>query len=89
MKMIGEKLLVQPAKNQNVTESGFIMPEAEKKEKFLEKGELITKGSKVSSPVNIGDTVYYDRYAGTPVTIDGEAHLVMKDEDLQAFENNS
>jgi len=86
LKPIRTKILVKPLGKSNVTESGIIIPDADTKEKFLEKGYVVESGHEVSREINNSSVIYYDRWAGTEVNVEGEPFLMMKEEDVQAYE---
>ena len=86
MKMIKDRLLVKPIKIERTTIKNFVMEkDPDKKRKFIEHGTLINIGPSVLNKLNVGDTVYYGRYAGTSVSIDGENHLVIKEDEIDGF----
>ena len=44
-----------------------------------------TDNQRVGLEVKEGDTVYYSKWAGTEVTVEGETYLVMKEDDILAI----
>ena len=86
MKPIKNKALIKPISKPNESESGIFLGEVSTKTKFMEKGTLIEKGPDVYAEIPLGSIVYYDRYAGTPISISGEGHLVMRNDEIQAYE---
>jgi chaperonin GroES len=86
IKPIKNKLLVKPIGKSTETESGLFKGDADRKEKFIEKGSVIDLGPEVTKELNKAHTVYFDRWAGTSVSIDGDNHLMLKDDEIQAYE---
>lgn len=85
-----DRVLVQRVEQEAKTSSGIIIPDSAK-EKPLEgivravgKGRLNKDGEVVALQVQEGDKVLFGKYAGTDVTINGEEHLIMKEDDILA-----
>ena len=87
-----DRVLVKRVEEEEKTKGGIIIPDTAK-EKPIE-GIVIAAGSgkieggqnkKVPLDVKKGDRVLFSKYAGTEITIDGEEHLIMKEEDIIAI----
>ena len=82
------RLIVQRIEGEEKTSGGIIIPDTAK-EKPIE-GKVIAVGNgKVQEDgkvrpldVKAGDRVLFSKYAGTEVKIDGEEHLIMREEDI-------
>ena len=48
-------------------------------------GKCDEKGNRVAMAVKKGDTVLFNKYAGTEVKLDGEDHLVLREDDILAI----
>ena len=83
-----DRVLVRRVAEEEKTKGGIIIPDAAK-EKPAE-GEVIAVGSgKVDEkgkvrPVSVkkGDRILFGKYSGTEVKIDGEEHLIMREDDI-------
>ena len=84
-----DRVLVKRVEEEEKTKGGIIIPDTAK-EKPIE-GIVVVVGSgkregeenkKVPLEVKKGDKVLFSKYAGTEITIDGEEHLIMKEEDI-------
>ncbi len=84
-----DRLIVKRVAEEEKTKGGIIIPDTAK-EKPLE-GKVIAVGNgKVNEttgavrPLDIkaGDTILFSKYAGTEVKIDGEDHLILREEDV-------
>ncbi|MBI4049985.1 MAG: co-chaperone GroES [Candidatus Doudnabacteria bacterium] len=84
IKPIGDRVLVRPAKGEEVTKAGIVLPEsAEKQQK--EQGEVVAVGSgpKVKKlGLKVGQTVVFGKYAGEEIEIDKVEYKFLKDEDI-------
>lgn len=74
----GDRLLVKPAEAQEKV-GHVILPDVAQ-EKPLH-GTVIAFGDDVHG-INEGDTVCYSRYAGTSMSFEAEAHLILRDADV-------
>ena len=51
----------------------------------LASGKVLENGKKVPLQVKEGDRILFGKYSGTEVKIDGEEHLIMKEDDIIAI----
>jgi chaperonin GroES len=86
-----DRVLVRRVEEEEKTKGGIIIPDTAK-EKPIE-GIVVAVGSgrsegegkkKVPLEVKEGDRILFSKYAGTEVKIEGEEHLIMKEEDIIA-----
>ena len=83
-----DRLIVKRIAEEEKTKGGIIIPDTAK-EKPIE-GKVIAVGNgKVQEDgkvrpldVKAGDRILFSKYAGTEVKIDGEEHLIMREEDI-------
>jgi chaperonin GroES len=83
-----DRVLVQRVKEEEKTRGGIIIPDSAK-EKPIE-GKVVAVGNgKVTDDGNVralqvkaGDRVLFGKYAGTEVKIDGEEHLILREEEI-------
>jgi chaperonin GroES len=83
-----DRLLIKRVEEENKTKGGIIIPDTAK-EKPLE-GKVVAVGNgKVSEDgkvrpmdIKVGDSILFSKYAGTEVKIDGEDHLILREEDV-------
>jgi chaperonin GroES len=83
-----DRIIVKRVEEEEKTKGGIIIPDTAK-EKPIE-GKVIAVGNgKVQEDgkvrpldVKAGDRILFSKYAGTEVKIDGEEHLIMREEDI-------
>jgi chaperonin GroES len=83
-----DRIIVKRVQEEEKTKGGIIIPDTAK-EKPIE-GKVIAVGNgKVQEDgkvrpldVKAGDRILFSKYAGTEVKIDGEEHLIMREEDI-------
>ncbi len=83
-----DRLVVRRVEEEEKTKGGIIIPDTAK-EKPIEgeviavgKGKVNDKGELRPLDVKVGDRVLFGKYAGTEVKIDGEEHLILREEDV-------
>ncbi|MCX5910878.1 MAG: co-chaperone GroES [Deltaproteobacteria bacterium] len=83
-----DRLIVKRVEEEEKTKGGIIIPDSAK-EKPMEgkviavgKGKLLEDGKIHPLDVKAGDRVLFGKYAGTEVKIDGEEHLIMREDDV-------
>ena len=84
IKPLGDRVVIAPAKAEEKTASGIIIPDTAKEKP--QKGKVVAVAENKENPltVKVGNEVLYGKYAGTEITIDGEDYLIMKEEDILA-----
>ncbi len=87
-----DRVIVKRVEEEEKTKGGIIIPDTAK-EKPIE-GMVVAVGSgkveseggkKIPLEVKKGDRVLFSKYAGTEIQIEGEEHLIMKEEDIIAI----
>ena len=48
-------------------------------------GKLNDKGERIALDVKVGDQVYYGKFGGNEVKIDGETYLLLRSDDIYAI----
>ncbi|MFA5031096.1 MAG: co-chaperone GroES [Patescibacteria group bacterium] len=87
LKPLGDRIVVKPVTQEEVTKSGIVLPDTVEKEK-KEQGEIVSigEGEKIKKlNLKVGDTVIFGKYAGDEVEIDDTEYKVLKDEDVLAI----
>ncbi len=86
-----DRVIVKRVEEEEKTKGGIIIPDTDK-EKPIEglvaavgSGKSEEGGKKVPLEVKKGDKVLFSKYAGTEIQIEGEEHLIMKEEDIIAI----
>ena len=86
-----DRVIVKRVEEEEQTKGGIIIPDTAK-EKPIEgivtavgSGKSEEGGKKVPLEVKEGDRILFSKYAGTEINIEGEEHLIMKEEDIIAI----
>ncbi len=82
-KILAGKILVQPKEAETKTASGIIIPDSAKEKPHAGIVALVGAGKKDEPmEVKVGDTVFYGKYSGTELNIDGNDYLLMSQSDV-------
>jgi chaperonin GroES len=83
-----DRVIVKRLAEEEKTRGGIFIPDTAK-EKPMEglvvavgKGKLSDDGKLIKLDVKAGDRILFGKYAGTEVKIDGEEHLIMREDDI-------
>lgn len=90
---MGDRIVVKIEEAEKKTVSGIIIPDTASKARpqrgkviFVGRGNTDRKGNPIPMQVKAGDNVLFTEWAGTEIMIEGEKHLIMKEDDLLAVE---
>jgi len=82
-KVLAGKILVLPQAAEEKTSSGIIIPDSAKEKPQVGKVVLVGEGKKDEPmELKVGDVVFYGKYSGTELNIDGEDYLLMSQTDV-------
>ncbi|MCP4681701.1 MAG: co-chaperone GroES [Desulfobacterales bacterium] len=91
VKPLHDRVIVKRVADEEKTKGGIIIPDTAK-EKPAEgsivavgEGKITEDGKKQPLEVKEGDKVLFGKYAGTEINIDGEEHLIMREDDIIAI----
>jgi chaperonin GroES len=91
VKPLHDRVIVKRVEEEEKTKGGIIIPDTAK-EKPVEgiimavgDGKVADDGKKIALEVKAGDKVLFGKYAGTEIQIDGEEHLIMREDDIIAI----
>lgn len=88
IKPLSDRVLIEPAKAEEVTSGGIIIPDSAKEKPLKGKVKAVGTGTKDEEMVvKAGDTVLYGKYAGTEIEVNGEKLLMMRQSDILAIIN--
>jgi chaperonin GroES len=90
IKPLQDRIIVKRLEEEEKTKGGIIIPDSAKEKPIEGKvvaigtGKVKEDGTKLPLEVKVGDRVLFAKYAGTEVKIEGEEHLMMKEDDVLA-----
>jgi len=85
-----DRLIVKRLEEETTTKGGIIIPDSAKEKPFEGSVIAVGNGKKTDAgitplDVKAGDKVLFGKYAGTEVKLQGEEHLILKEEDVLAI----
>jgi chaperonin GroES len=88
VKPLGDRVLIRPLEEKEVKKGDIIIPDTAKEKPqegtvvAVGTGKLDDSGKKIEFNVKIGDKVLISKYGGTEIKIEGENHLIMREDDI-------
>lgn len=85
--VIGSMVLIKPAEVKDKFE-GIVMPNKQDEQSYygtvvqVGTGARLQNGERVQLDVNEGDVVYYTKFSGFELVLDGENYLVIQERDI-------
>lgn len=91
LKPLGDRVVVEPIEQEEVTAGGIVLPETAKEKP--QQGKILAagpgarddSGKRIEMDVKVGDKVLYAKYAGTEFKVDGKKLLILRESDLLAI----
>ncbi|HEY8155948.1 MAG TPA: co-chaperone GroES [Myxococcota bacterium] len=86
-----DRILVKRIDEEAKTKGGIIIPDTAKEKPqegkvvAVGKGKVTEDGKLQPLDVKKGDRVLFNKYSGTEVNVDGEEHLIIREEDVLAI----
>ena len=85
---LGDRVLVKRVAEEAKTKGGIIIPDTAKEKPVEGKvvavgaGKIKDNGERGTMEVKKGDRVLFGKYSGTEVKIEGEEHLILREDDI-------
>lgn len=88
LRPLQDRVIVKQQEAEEKTKSGIFLPDAAKEKPTKGKvvsvgpGRFDDNGKAMEIPVRVGDTVYYGKYSGTEVEVEGTKYVILRETDL-------
>ena len=88
VKPLNDRVLVRRMEAEEKMKGGIIIPDTAKEKPIEGKviavgnGKVLEDGTVRKLEVKAGDRVLFGKYSGTEVKIDGEEHLILREDDI-------
>lgn len=85
---LGDRILLKRIEEEGKSKGGIIIPDTAKEKPqegkvvAVGKGRMLDDGKLVPLEVKKGDRVLFGKYTGAEVKIEGEEHLIVKEDDI-------
>jgi chaperonin GroES len=86
-----DRVIVKRVEEEEKTSGGIIIPDAAKEKPqegkiiAVGKGKILENGKVSPLDVKKGDRILFGKYSGQEIKIDGEEHLIMREDDILAI----
>ena len=86
-----DRVIVKRIEEEGTTKGGIIIPDTAKEKPIEGKvvavgaGKILENGKKQPLEVKKGNRILFGKYAGTEIKIEGEEHLIMREDDIIAI----
>jgi chaperonin GroES len=83
-----DRVIVKRLEEEEKTKGGIIIPDTAKEKPqegkviAVGKGKVNEDGKVIPLDVKAGDRILFGKYSGTEVKIEGEEHLIMREDDI-------
>jgi chaperonin GroES len=83
-----DRVIVKRLEVEEKTKGGIIIPDTAKEKPqegkviAVGKGKVNEDGKLIPLDVKVGDRILFGKYSGSEIKIDGEEHLIMREEDI-------
>ncbi|MEG0293795.1 co-chaperone GroES [Enterococcus sp.] len=90
LRPLGDRVLVEVAQEQEQTISGFVLASSAKEKPqtgtiiAVGEGRLLDSGELAPVPVKVGETVLFEKYAGSEVKYEGKEYMIFSVKDIIA-----
>jgi len=85
---LGDRILVKRIKEEEKTKGGIIIPDTAKEKPqegkvvAVGKGKMTEEGKLLVPDVKAGDKILFGKYSGSEVKLEGEEHLILREDDI-------
>ena len=83
-----DRVIVKRIAEEEKTKGGIIIPDTAKEKPqegkviAVGKGKVNDAGKLIPPEVKVGDRILFGKYSGSEVKLDGEEHLIMREDDI-------
>lgn len=90
IKPLDDRVLVEQCQAEEKTAGGIVLPDTAKEKPQRGKvvavgtGKLMDSGQRGKMSVTVGDEIFYGKYAGSDVEVDGHKYVILKENDILA-----
>jgi chaperonin GroES len=88
LRPLADRVIVKQSEAEEKTKSGILLPDTAKEKPTKGKvisvgpGKLDDNGKPMELSVRVGDNVYYGKYSGTDIEVDGQKFVILRESDL-------
>ena len=91
---LDDRVVVEPFEAEEKTRGGIVLPDSAREKPQQGKvlatgpGKLLEKtGERGKMSLKVGDAVFYGKYSGTEIEIEGEKYVILRESDVLAVQD--
>ena len=94
VKPLDDRVLIKQSEAEEVTDGGIVLPDTAKEKPQRGKvvaagpGKMLDSGKRAKMGLKKGDDVFYGKFAGTEVKINGKDFVILRESDVLAVVEN-
>ena len=91
LRPLGDRIVVKPGKEEEVTRGGIVLPDTAKKKPregevlAVGPGKVLENGPRAPMEVKVGDVVVYSEYGGTTIEIGKDEYVILDEASVLAI----
>lgn len=91
LKPLDDRIVVEQSAAEEKTAGGIVLPDTAKEKPQRGKvlaagpGKLLDSGERGKLSVKVGDEVFYGKYAGSDIEVNGSKYVILKENDVLAI----
>ncbi len=88
---LADRIVVKRTEEEQITKGGIIIPDSAKEKPLhgfvvaVGSGKTLNNGKVVALDVKAGDKILFGKYSGTEVKLEGEEHVILREDDILAI----
>jgi chaperonin GroES len=90
---LDDRAVVRPSEAEEMTRGGIVLPDTAREKPLQGKvlavgpGKLMEKtGARGKMSVKVGDVVFFGKYSGTEIELDGDKYVILRESDILAIQ---
>ncbi len=91
---LDDRVVVEPGEAEERTRGGIVLPDTAREKPQQGKviaagpGKLLEKtGERGKMSLKVGDAVFYGKYSGTEIELDGDKYVILRESDVLAVQD--
>ena len=77
-----DRVIIKRVKEEEKSKGGIIIPDSAKEKPIEGKVVAVGNGKVRALDIKAGDRILFGKYSGTEVKLDGEEHLILREDDI-------
>jgi chaperonin GroES len=90
---LDDRVVVEPFEAEERTRGGIVLPDTAREKPQQGKvvavgpGKLLDSGERGQMSLRIGDAIFYGKYSGTEIEIEGDKYVILRESDVLAVQD--